>query len=423
MGSNLNEKRPKYQQKFMKREVALTQFVKVCLKFACCRCELDTIGFLDYKSANNKMWDFVRWFRSPQNRLWWRVTIGPTFLILALLICGLRTGWPTPWLALTLSLSVPLCGRFGIRGCGVCLAMTLLAMAWELQHLGVSDRIWHLGLGGALNCALLLVALGKEEMEHAWQALSACSKHEAEVLHTLHQELAQKREQISSLLGVSAQLQGCENQIVDLRGRLTEQSQALDQQLQQEREAGRKTQEGLLVASQKVQTLEGYVVVLREELASEKEQNAQLDQQVGVLQQQLQEQEVQRTAMIEEKQQLQEHLHLHMQAAEKRVQQAVDRYKQLRGQFEQKGEVLHQARETIWQVETRLEGLLRERAEERLLGVSKDSEFLLAAGELEGQLQRHEQEICRLEELVSELLIELKRRSVPGLSGLRIPGR
>ena len=91
--------------------------------------------------------------------------------------------------------------------------------------------------------------------------------------------------------------------------------------------------------------------------------------------------------------------------------------RQLRQQFEEKGEILHATRDELWHAESKSLRLEHEQANAAL---EPDPHFDALAAPLEA-VAHAEEEIEALENVIAKLLDELKSRSVPSLSGFQLP--
>jgi DNA repair exonuclease SbcCD ATPase subunit len=365
-------------------------------------------------AADNGVWDLTLWLRPTHGRSWWSIALGPYFLLLTLLAAGLRVGWPTPTLVFLFAIAFPLCWFYGIRGFVLSFVLTVMALAVDLHSLSISERIWHLGVGCGLNCALLVLVLGQEAAE---EALGTSSTTTAQRLAALENQLSRLQREEERILPLERQVQELHADLARRQQKQTStdsQLAALQTDLARLSAAEERDRE----ARSQLEHSEEELRALREEVRQRRTQREKLEGDAAQLAQ-LQQQVID---LREEKARLEEQVQREGREAESRVQQAVDRYKQLRGQFKEKGEALHQSRVSVWQVETRLETLLREQAE-RNLGGEAATLFVEPSADLVAQVEAKEEEIGRLEELISQLLTELKRRSVPGLSGLRVPPR
>lgn len=395
------------------------------------------------------MLDIRRWVRSPHDRLWWWALLGPSLLILSLLALGLRAGGPMASLPIVVAIALPVCSRYGLKGLVVSIALLVIEMAVDCRALHPSERIWHMGIGAAIGLALLLVVLGREEVQAVYESLAEAAKAAREV-QSLRLNLARAKDRLEQLQRQMEQALAWEKlaqdrasqiqQMEEREGQLRAEVRGLYEQLEEARrevallshlkESESRLQRELERLNGDLQTATNRLKVITElegrlEMAQRhlREGEAERVHEAESLRGTIHDLRAEVAARQEESERLRGQLRDQCSTAEAQVTRAVDRYKQLRGQFQEKGEVLHQARVSVWQVETRLEGLLRDQAEQAVNELLIQEGLVAEVSELQKECDSKDHEIGQLEELVSELLTELKRRAVPGLSGFRVPQR
>jgi hypothetical protein len=362
---------------------------------------------------------------------------GPISLLCTLAI-GVKSSIPFDLLALAAA-GLFLSARLQLRGC--CYSLVLLAVIACFKHAFlVSDHLWELGLEASLACAFFVTALSFEQGSTWIESLQSQMQTRVAAIENLEEELAKYRqtgqeqqiafqEKVATLQKELEEIQADHSSILILNevlrkttARHIQENEALNLEL-----GDLKQQKDLLkaeyVQSQKelerLSRTEPFVLQnaeLTKELNAaryEKEQThlinetlarlyarenlkaKEADAEVAQLTDQL------RSARVETHDpEVKEHLAF---AQEKvyQLSQIEPLFKQLKKQFEEKSEILHQVRSELFISDTELQKLKMERGALELNPLPKEVEVELHA--LSSQICALEEENQELQELISIL--------------------
>lgn len=117
--------------------------------------------------------------------------IGPQISLLTLLVFLIK-GSATPFLfPLILTLGVPICWHWKLKGFGGLVAVLLASMAYYYTEIPLEERFWHLGMGFSILISLLITALSFEEVEALVEGMKLESRSRLENLWNVDEKLQQ----------------------------------------------------------------------------------------------------------------------------------------------------------------------------------------------------------------------------------------
>ncbi len=341
--------------------------------------------------------------------------LGPLLLLPALLLAGKTANYDLLLVALV---GTWLCVQSGLRGCAYALAMLGISMAGK--HLWFTERhLWQLGLEGSVGLSFFVSTLSSQQMAQVFETLQLHSETKAKTIAHLEEELVQQRAEAVQEQATWTEKLGLERQTLEevqtelfsvtmlndvLRksnaSEVRAKEKLADEVLQLERLTGQLRAE-LEFTQQELSRLSSEDTLAQQNKALFSELNAA---RVKEAQTHLINETLARlhAKVVGEKEEIRAELEKLVQAhLEKRPAEPPGQYeqlyKQLKGQFEEKNNLLHQTRKELFRADTELQTLKLE-MENEALQMNPLSESVRA--DIDQALDEHK----LLEELVSHLM-------------------
>ncbi len=308
--------------------------------------------------------------------LFW-MSLGPFLLLLTLLISLIKAAPPTLFMPLAAICGLPVCLRWRMNGLLPALITLGVFLALGSLQTGPEHRFWLVGMAMAVALSFVVAALSAEEADSLISQVTKSAQSRLDNLWRLDEKLKNIRERWQydredfqvRLKLLTQELEDTKSQLE----RLQETSAIAHHEIQAQSEQMRKLQGHLLELQQEGDQLHHDL--------SEKNLEEKVRTDVHKLQ----------DAVREDK-------------ADAELEAELGRYRglytQLRGQFEERKEVIHLTRKELHETQTELETL------QRRFDESTKQNFQPAFLQLSQQLEDKEEEILELESLVSELIAE-----------------